>query len=68
MVASDEEWVLGQRPKPVAVHEIGQSIDDLSAPELADRIHHLKAEIARLEKAIEARQTTRAAANAVFKG
>ena len=48
-------------------HEIGQNIDDLSAPELAERIALLRSEIERLEKAIDARQATRAAANSVFK-
>jgi len=67
MVAPDDELAFGQRPKPAVLHEIGQNIEDLSAPELADRISILKAEIARLEKAIEARQATRAAANAAFK-
>ena len=48
-------------------HEIGQNVDDLSAPELEERIELLRTEIARLEKAIEARQATRAAADAAFK-
>jgi len=39
----------------------------LSAPELGERITLLKAEIERLERAIEARQATRAAASAAFK-
>jgi len=39
----------------------------LSAPELAERIALLRSEIDRLEKAIEARQVTRAAADSVFK-
>jgi uncharacterized small protein (DUF1192 family) len=67
MAAFDEEPVFGQKRKPPAAHEIGQSLDDLSAPELTERIELLKAEIARLEKAIEARQATRAAAHSVFK-
>ena len=41
--------------------------DDLSAPELAERIGLLRSEIERLEKAIHARQATRAAADSVFK-
>jgi uncharacterized small protein (DUF1192 family) len=39
----------------------------LSAPELAERIALLRSEIDRLEKAIEARQATRVAADSVFK-
>ena len=46
---------------------IGQGLDALSAPELAERIEALKAEIARLEAAIQAREATRLAASAVFK-
>jgi len=67
MPAFDEESAFGPKAKPAPAHEIGQSLDDLSAPELAERIALLKAEIARLEQAIEARGATRAAANAAFK-
>lgn len=63
----DEESVFGAKRKPPATHEIGQNLDDLSAPELAERIGLLHSEIARLEKAIEARRATRAAASAAFK-
>lgn len=65
--ASDDESLFGARPKPPLSHEIGQNIDDLSAPELAERIALLRSEIERLERAIHARQTTRAAADSVFK-
>ena len=58
---------LARSPKPRLAHEIGQNVDDLSAPELAERIALLRSEIGRLEKAIEARQATRAAADSVFK-
>ncbi len=67
MAALDEESVFGQKRKPPTVHEIGQNVDDLSAPELAERIQLLQTEIARLERAIEARQATKAAADAAFK-
>jgi uncharacterized small protein (DUF1192 family) len=67
MPAFDAETVFGAKPKPILAHEIGQNIDDLSAPELAERIGVLRREIERLEKAIEARQATRAAAHSVFK-
>ncbi len=63
----DEESVFGAKRKPPATHEIGQNLDDLSAPELAERIALLQSEIARLEQAIEARKATHAAASAAFK-
>jgi uncharacterized small protein (DUF1192 family) len=67
MAALDDESVFGAKPKPRLAHEIGQNVDDLSAPELAERIALLRSEIDRLEKAIDARQATRAAADSVFK-
>jgi uncharacterized small protein (DUF1192 family) len=67
MAELDEESVFGAKRKAPPVHEIGQNLDDLSAPELGERITLLKAEIERLERAIEARQATRAAASAAFK-
>jgi uncharacterized small protein (DUF1192 family) len=67
MAAVDDESALGQRRKPVLAHEIGQNVDDLSAAELTERIGLLRAEIERLERAIEARQATRAAADSAFK-
>jgi uncharacterized small protein (DUF1192 family) len=67
MGAFDEEAEVGaKRPKPRA-HEIGQALDDLSAPELAERIEALRKEIARLEDAIKAREATRCAASAFFR-
>ncbi len=67
MASFDEELVFGTKPKARAAHEIGQNLDDLSAPELAERIALLRAEIERLERAIAAREATRAAASAAFK-
>jgi uncharacterized small protein (DUF1192 family) len=67
VAAFDEESVFGTKPKAPLAHEIGQNVDDLSAPELAERIGLLRSEIERLEKAIHARQATRAAADSVFK-
>jgi uncharacterized small protein (DUF1192 family) len=67
MGAFDEDAEIGaKRPKP-PVHEIGQALDDLSQPELAERIETLKREIARLESAMKAREATRHAASAFFK-
>ena len=65
MAIFDEDPASGVKRK--LAHEIGQNVDDLSAPELKERIDLLRTEIARLEKAIEARQATHAAAGAAFK-
>ena len=67
MPAFDDESLFGSKPKAPVAHEIGQNIDDLSAPELKERIGLLRSEIERLERAIHARQATRAAADSVFK-
>jgi uncharacterized small protein (DUF1192 family) len=67
MAAFDDDPVFAPKPKAPVAHEIGQNLDALSAPELAERIALLRSEIDRLEKAIEARQATRAAAASVFK-
>jgi uncharacterized small protein (DUF1192 family) len=63
----DEESVFGTKRKALAAHELGQNLDDLSAPELAERIELLRSEIERLERAIAARLATRTAADAAFK-
>jgi uncharacterized small protein (DUF1192 family) len=65
--AFDDESPFGQKPKPLVAHQIGQNLDDLSAPELMERIGLLRVEIERLERAIQARQATRAAADSAFK-
>jgi uncharacterized small protein (DUF1192 family) len=65
MAIFDEEPASGVKRK--LAHDIGQNVDDLSAPELRERIELLRVEIARLEKAIEARQATHTAAAAAFK-
>ena len=67
MPSFDDDPVFAPKPKAPVAHEIGQNIDDLSAPELAERIALLRSEIIRLEKGIETRQATRAAADSVFK-
>ncbi len=67
MAAFDDESQFGQKPKALLAHEVGQNLDSLSAPELMDRINLLRAEIERLEQAIQARQATRAAADSAFK-
>ena len=65
MAAIDEE--LFGAPRKAPVHEIGQSLDLLSADELAARIESLKQEILRLEAAIKQREATKLAASAFFK-
>lgn len=67
MADFDQESVFGAKRPQAPVHEVGQPLDDLSAPELAERIATLKQEIARLEAAIRAREATREAASAFFK-
>jgi uncharacterized small protein (DUF1192 family) len=64
---SEDEAVFGAPRKKTAPHEIGENLDNFSAPELADRIEALRAEIRRLEAALQARDATRAAASAFFK-
>ena len=66
MAAFEEDLILGA-PKPKsAQHAIGQNVDDLSAPELSERIEVCRREIARLEAAIVAREATKQAASAIF--
>jgi uncharacterized small protein (DUF1192 family) len=66
MAGFDDE-IFGAPPTKPPVHAIGQPIDDLSAPELAERIAVLRLEIERLERAIVQRNATRDAAAAFFK-
>lgn len=67
MAGFDEESAFGAPRKAATPHEIGQSIDLLSARELAERIETLKQEILRLEAAVKAREATKQAASAFFK-
>jgi uncharacterized small protein (DUF1192 family) len=55
------------RPKRKPTHEVGMPIDTMSVAELEERVTLLEAEIARLKAAIGARQSSRSAADAVFK-
>ena len=48
-------------------HEVGMVLDAMSVEELEERIAMLQEEIARLRAAIEARNKTRNAADALFK-
>ena len=53
--------------KPPAGHVVGQPLDTLSVEDLADRAAALRAEIVRIEAALEAKLASRTAAHAVFK-
>ena len=66
MAGFDDE-VLGAPPAKPPVHAIGQPIDDLSAPELAERIALLKEEIARLEAEMKRKNASKSAADMFFK-
>jgi uncharacterized small protein (DUF1192 family) len=48
-------------------HEVGMVLDTMSVEELQERIGMLEGEIARLKAAIAARNSTRNAADALFK-
>ena len=60
----DAEELFARKPMPALV--IGEDLGLLSVEELRERIGLLTAEIARLEAAIAAKQSSRAAADAVF--
>ena len=61
MALFDDEAV-----RPKRVHEIGQDLSLLSVEELRERLDLLQAEMARLEAEIDARGSTRRAAEALF--
>ena len=63
----DEEGPVLARRASAKLHEIGQTIDDLSLEELALRIEVLHAEIERLEQARKSKEATRAGAEALFR-
>jgi uncharacterized small protein (DUF1192 family) len=67
MASFEEEAAFGAPPAKPAAHVIGEAIDTLSAPELAERIELCRREIERLEAATAAREATRVAADAFFK-
>lgn len=54
------------RPRRPAAHEIGCDLSSLSLHELRERIELLRAEIARIEAEISAKDTTRSAAENLF--
>ncbi len=53
-----------KKPKP---HEIGQDLSLLSVSELSERIGILRDEIARLEAELQAKGSTKSAAEALFR-
>lgn len=53
--------------RPKRVHEIGQNLSLLSADELRERIDQLRAEIARIEGELDAKGSSRIAAEALFR-
>ena len=53
--------------KPARVHQIGQDLSLLSVDELREQISQLRAEISRLEGELEAKGSTKAAAEALFR-
>ena len=60
--------ILDDEPRKIArVHEIGQDLSLLSVDELRERIGQLRGEIGRLEAELAAKDTTKAAAEALFK-
>ncbi len=54
------------RKKPTS-HEVGSDLSMLSVDELEQRINLLKAEIERLEKEKESKQSSRDAADSIFR-
>ncbi|MEK4033996.1 DUF1192 domain-containing protein [Methylocystis sp. IM3] len=56
-----------EAPRPRPAHEMGQPLDLLSLGELDERIAALKAEVARLEEAAQAKRAATAAAEAFFR-
>ena len=62
MAVFDDEPVKRRRQ-----HEIGQDLSLLSIDELNERIGLLKAEIERLEAAVSAKDSTKSAAEALFR-
>ena len=54
-------------PKKAKSHELGQDLSKHSVAELTALIETLKAEIARVEEALAAKQSSKSAAEAAFK-
>ena len=56
-----------QPPKKPKSYELGQDLSKLSVAELKELVSELKAEIARVEQALNAKQSSKSAAEAAFK-
>jgi uncharacterized small protein (DUF1192 family) len=56
-----------ERPARKPTHEIGQDLSALSVEELGERIAMLRAEITRLEAAVDTKSATRNAAEQFFR-
>lgn len=54
-------------PRKKVVHEIGQDLSQLSVFELKERIVALTEEIARIEKAVKVKESSKSAADSFFK-
>jgi uncharacterized small protein (DUF1192 family) len=54
-------------PRKKIVHEIGQDLSQLSVFELKERIAALNAEIARIETAVQKKESSKNAADNFFK-
>jgi uncharacterized small protein (DUF1192 family) len=54
-------------PRKKIVHEIGQDLSQLSVFELKERIAALSEEIARIEKTVQAKESSKSAADSFFK-
>lgn len=60
--------ILDDEPRKISrMHEIGQDLAALSVGELRERISQMQQEIKRLEAELEAKGSTKAAAEALFK-
>ncbi|WP_157020351.1 DUF1192 domain-containing protein [Mesorhizobium xinjiangense] len=60
--------ILDEEPnKRPTVHQVGQDLGLLSVEELRERVAMLRQEIARLEVELEAKGSTKAAAEALFR-
>ncbi|WP_395666904.1 DUF1192 domain-containing protein [Methylocella sp.] len=66
-MSAEDESMFAAAPRRVPTHDVGGPLDDLSAHQLDERIALLRAEIARLEAARDAKNAAKDAAAAFFK-
>ncbi len=67
MAGLDEESAFRARPTKTAAHVVGENVDAMSVGELDVRIASLREEIERLQRARDAREATRLAAEQAFR-